>query len=48
MSFDSNDSDDNTPALTFTLPLRSINVSSFTFIVFTMFKVIRKKAYNKR
>jgi hypothetical protein len=40
---DSDDSDDNTPALTFTLPLHSTNASSFTSTVFTMFKVVKKK-----
>jgi hypothetical protein len=43
MPSDSDDSDDNTPALTFTLPLRSTNVSSFTSTVFTMSKVVKKE-----
>jgi hypothetical protein len=43
MSFDSDDSDDNTPALTFTLPLRPTNVFSFTSIAFTMSKVVKKE-----
>ena len=43
MLFDSNDSDDNTPALTFTLPLYSTDASSFTSTAFTMFKVVKKE-----
>jgi hypothetical protein len=43
MPFDSDDSDDNTPALTFTLPLRPTNVFSFIFITFTMSKVVKKE-----
>jgi hypothetical protein len=43
MPFNSDDSDDNTPALTFTLPLYLINVFFFTFIAFIISKVIKKE-----
>jgi hypothetical protein len=46
MSFDSddsNDSDDNTSALTFTLPLCLTNASSFISITFIMSKVVKKE-----
>jgi hypothetical protein len=44
MPSDSDDSDNNnTSALTFTLPLGPTNASSFTSIIFTMFKVVKKE-----
>jgi hypothetical protein len=43
MPSDSDDSDDDTPAPTFTLPLRPTAVSSFTSTAFTMSKVVKKE-----
>jgi hypothetical protein len=43
MPSDSDDSDDNTLALTFTLLLYPTNVSFFTFTAFTMSKVVKKE-----
>jgi hypothetical protein len=43
MPFNSDDSDDNTPVLTFTLLLCPTNVSSFISTVFTMFKVVKNE-----
>jgi hypothetical protein len=43
MPSDSDDSDDDTPALTFTLPLHPTDASSFTSTVFTMSKVVKKE-----
>jgi hypothetical protein len=43
MPFDSDDSDDNTPVLTFILPLCLTNVSSFTSTAFIMSKVVKKE-----
>jgi hypothetical protein len=43
MPFDFNDSDNNTPTPTFTLPLYPTNASSFTSTAFTMSKVVKKK-----
>jgi hypothetical protein len=43
MPSDSDDSDDNTPALTFTLSLYLTNVSFFISTTFIMFKVVKKE-----
>jgi hypothetical protein len=43
MPSDSDDSNDNTPALTFTLPLYLTNVSFFISTAFTMSKVVKKE-----
>jgi hypothetical protein len=43
MPSDSDDSDDNMPAPTFTLSLCLINAFSFTFTTFIMFKVVKKE-----
>jgi hypothetical protein len=43
MPSDSDDFDDDTPALTFTLLLRLTDASSFTSTTFTMSKVVKKE-----
>jgi hypothetical protein len=43
MPFDFNDSDDNTLALTFILPLRFTNAFSFTSTAFIISKVVKKE-----
>jgi hypothetical protein len=43
MPSDSDDSDDNTSALTFTLSLYPTDASPFTSTAFTMFKVVKKE-----